>query len=450
MVQDKSVEQLENSAVKLTITVGKDAVASEYEQLVGKYEKTAQIKGFRKGKVPRPILERKFGDAFRFETLQKVMDESLREALEDVDKRPLPYSQPELKEEVDLELGKDLTFAVQYDVYPDFSVPEYTGITVSEPQVKITKEDEDRELENLRQQNALVMERDADPVESGDIVTLDIVELDESDNPVEGTDQQDVSITVGDKTNYYQIDDEIIGLAVNDQKTIEKTYPEDFSVDELAGSTKRLGVTVKTVKYRDIPELDDEFAQDVNETFETLDDLRKDVRQRLEKNRDQRLRSEKINQILEHLGEQTEIPLPESMVHAELHSAWNNFANQYRLEEEQLEQLLKMQGKDKEELFQEWRPEAEKRLKRNLIIQKLIEKEEISTTEAEAENHLREQAADRPGSVDQVVEYYRNNGMIPYVQQELAEERLYDKLLESATVKKGKKTDYMDLVNQNR
>jgi trigger factor len=119
MVSDKQVEKLENSSVRLTVTVPKDEVKREYDELVGSYAKNVQIKGFRKGKVPRTVLERKFGDSFKVETAQKVIDSALQEVFQDIDEKPLPYAQPELEGELDLQPEEPLTFTVKYDVFPE-------------------------------------------------------------------------------------------------------------------------------------------------------------------------------------------------------------------------------------------------------------------------------------------------------------------------------------------
>ncbi|TVR73033.1 MAG: trigger factor, partial [Spirochaetaceae bacterium] len=155
MVQEKTVEKLENSAVRLSITIPENEVRTAYDDLVKKYAKSAQIKGFRKGKVPRDILERKFGEGFRAEVLQNLVESGLQEVFEEIEERPLPYALPELdqEEELELDLDKPLSFTVTYDTFPEVAPGTTEGLTVSEPKVKITKKDEDREIEDLRQQN---------------------------------------------------------------------------------------------------------------------------------------------------------------------------------------------------------------------------------------------------------------------------------------------------------
>lgn len=437
MVKETQVEKQEKSSVKLTITVGKDDVASAYDEMVDKYKKTAQIKGFRKGKAPRDVLERKFGDAFKMEALQELLDGGLRESFESVSEKPLPYSQPELVEEVDIDTTKDLTFSVVYDIFPDIKPDRHTNLSITEDTFSVTKKDEDRELENLQQQNSMVIDKEDETVATDNIVTVDLVELSDDDTPVEGTERKGVSITIGAENDTYSFGDDLIGAKKGEMKTV--------SQDE-----KRFQISVGEVKLRDVPELDDEFAQDISDDFETLDDLRKDIKKRLTANGEARIRSNKINQMMDLVVAATDFELPESMIRAELESSWRSRAGQYGATPEQMEQLLSVQGSTKDDLFSTWRGDAEKRLRRTLVIQKLIEEEKIEISVEEAEEHIRTEAQENKSDVDQVLEYYRNNNMLSYVQQELAERRLFDKMLEAAEITKGKKRPYLDLMQDNQ
>ncbi|MEX2445218.1 MAG: trigger factor [Alkalispirochaeta sp.] len=450
MVQDKKIEKLENSAVKLTVTIPADAVQSKYDELVKKYSKDAQIKGFRKGKVPRNILERKFGEAFRAETLQDLLESGIGEAVEDIDEKPLPYARPTLvDDDLELDPASALTFSVTYDVFPDVQLGEYKGLEVAEPQVKITKKDEDRDIEELRQQNALVIDKEDGAVAEGDLVTMTYEEVDDNDETIEGTRREDFEFTVGEGHNLYHLDTEVVGMKADEPKVIEKEFPEDFEHEELAGEKKRIRVTITRIRQRDLPDLDDEFAQDISDDFETLNDLRKDVRSKLEKNAENRVRSRKIDQLMTQIVEKSTVEVPATMVDTELEQSWQNLAQQYRVTPEQLDQLLQMQGKTRDEIFEEWRPAAIERIKRTLLVQKMIENEGIEVSEEDAEEEIRNDASQRSADPEQIIEYYKGQGMLAYVQQEVAERRMFDKALEESKTKKGDKIAYVDLLSEN-
>lgn len=450
MIKDKNLEKLDNSAVKLTVTVDQDTVEKEYNDLVAGYAKTAHIKGFRKGKVPSDVLERKFGESFRFETMQKVLEESLRTVFEEIDEKPLPYSQPSLEDEVDLELGSDFTYTVSYDVYPDIDLGEYRNLEVRIPDVKITKDDEKRELTALQEQNAIVQEKADGVVEKENIVTVDFWELDDDNNEVEDSRREDFVFTQGSGYNLYKIDDEILGMKVGDEKTIEKSYPDDFETPELAGRTVTLVVKIKGVRERQLPDLDDELAQDVSDDYETLDDLKASIRSRLEKTLENRLRQAKIDAIMEKVAEASTVELPESMIQAELEASWQNFVSQFRGQDDQIIRMLEAQGSGKEQMLEQWRPSEESRLKRRLLVQKMIEKEEIAVADEELDAEIERLAEENDTDAATVRNYYEQNSLFEYLKQELRQRKLFDSVFEDTKFKKGEKTSYMDLVGQNQ
>mgnify|MGYP001547706010 CR=1 FL=1 len=446
MVKDKKIELLENSAVKLTITVDQKDVRTEYDNLLKKYAKDAHVKGFRKGKVPTNVLEQKFGESIRIEASQQSLEAAVKKVFDEIEEKPLPYSQPELADEPDFSMEKDLVFSITYDTFPKIELGEYEGLQIEEPQVSISKDDEKRELEQIQEQNAMVMEKEDAVIEDGHIVTMDYQELDGDGAPIDGTSREDFTFTVGSGYNLYALDDDIKGLKKGDTKTIEKDFPADSENKELAGQHKSVKVKIKTVKVKDIPELDDELAKDVNEDFETLDDLKNDIRSRLEKNLETRIRQMKIDQVMDQLIESSTIPVPASMLNAELENSWQRFVHQFRAPEDQVLQLLQMQGKTKDELLDEWREAADKNLRRSLITQKLIELEKTEISDDELDAELGEHAQQGNTSLDEIKEYFSKQGMMPYLKQDLLERKAQEALLQSAKVKKGKKMTYLDVV----
>src|SRR6056297_3121244 len=425
MVTQKDVQKLEHASVKLTITVDGAEAQKKYDELLKKYAKTAHIKGFRKGKVPPKILEQKYGEGIKEEATIEILDEGLKEALEDVEQKPLPYAQPRLDDEesLNLTLGEDFTFSVIYDVYPDIEVGEYKGLEIEVPDVKVLKKD--------------------------DIVTIDYVELDEKSNEKPDTSRSDFVFTVGTGYNIFKIDDDIIGMQKDEEKVIEKEFPEDFEHEEYAGKKVRLKVKVKTIKQKDVPALDDELAQDVSDKYETLDDLKKDVRSQLEETLKQKLRETKIEKLFDQIIESSKVDPPESMIQAELDNSWQRFIQQSRIGEEQVLQILQMQGKTKEDMMAEWRPNAERSLKFQLLVEKIRETEGIEATDEEAYEELKQQAEQAGQDYEEVKQQYEQNNLMDYVKTDVQNRKLFDFLLEQSKLKKGKKIDYLDFVQNN-
>lgn len=449
MIVDKKIERQEQSKVKLSVTVSKDHAKQEYQNLLKEYAKKAQIKGFRPGKVPPQVLEKKFGESLRAEAMQKILESSLGTVFEEIEERPLPYTQPELDEAPDLQFESDLSFSVVYDVYPEFEIGDYKGLTVESPNIVVSDADLDRELKAIQDQNAIVMDKDEGVVENDDIVNIDYAVLDEADNPVPGEERSDYSFTVGSGMNVFRIDEDILGMKADETKTIDKSWSDDFEDAELAGTSKRIKVTVKSIRQRDLPEIDDELAQDVSDDYETLEDLKKDIRQRLEKTAESRSREQAVNVLLEQVLSSTTVELPRSMVQAELENSWRNFLGQFGGNEQQILGLLQAQGRGKEEFLEEWREGAESRLRNQLVTQKLIEKEGIEASEDEVDAYIAEQAEASSMKPEEVKEHYTNNNMLDYIRHEVQERKLFDALLAESTIKKGKKTSLMDALGRN-
>jgi trigger factor len=450
VIANKEVEHLENSSIKLTITIGKDEIKKEYDNLIKEYSKSIQIKGFRKGKVPANVLERKFGDSLRAETGQKLIENSLEEAIKDVEEKPLPYEMPKLEEGGEVELDKDFTFVITYDTFPKVKLGKYTGLEIEVPQVSITKEDEKRELEAIRDQNALVIEKNEGKAEKGDIVTIDYWEIDDEGNPKEETKREDFVFTLGSGYNLHKIDDDVIGMEKEDEKTVTKEYGEDFEVKELAGRNVKLGVKLKTIKERKLPDLDDDLAQDVSEKYETLDDLKKDLRKRLEDSLEAKLREAKVNALMEKVAADSEVSPPEAMIKADMRARWRQFASQFQADEKQVAQMFESQGKSVDELMESWRPNVLDNLKKRLAIQQMIEEEKIEVSEEEIEEEFKKQAESNSMDVEEIKEYYKQNNMIHYMEHELQERKLFDKVLEETAVKKGKKEKFLDFIGGNK
>lgn len=446
MIVDQKIQKLEKSAVQLTLTIAQSAAQSEYSSLMGKYTKDAVIPGFRRGKVPASVLEKKFGDSLKAEALQTLVDKALREVFDKIDEKPLSYSQPEIVDKnIQLDLTKDFTFTLQYDTYPSFTLPNYKGVEIEQPVVEITKKDEDRELEQIREQNALVIDKISGKVAVGDTVTVNYVEV-ENGADVESTRRQDFVFTVGSGYNYYKIDDDITGWVKGDEKTITKKYPADFETSELANTEKTLKIAVTAVKEKKLPDLNDDLAQDVSEQFKTLDDLRKNISDRLTKTLENTLRQKNLDAVLGQVAAGAKIDLPESMIRAELDQTWRNFASNSRISPEQLEQMLGHEGMH--QMQDSWRPQAEDGLRKRLVMEKILEAEKIESTPAELDAEIAKQAEASKISVEEARDYFEKNGFLHYLEHDIRDRKLADFLLEQSKIKKGKKQSYLDLMGQ--
>ena len=438
----KKIEKLENSSVKLTVTIGKADVAASYNEVVAKYAKNIQIPGFRKGKVPVSVLERKYGDALKNDAVSEIVEKALGDIFEEMDKnksddRPLPYSQPTIDDIPLLDTTKDLTFAVKYDVFPKVEVKNFDGIEIKVPEVKITDDDLKEELEAIRQRNAMVLDKkDDEAVAKDDIVTVNYCELDDKDAEIAGSQRQDFVFTVGTEQNIYKFDNEIIGMKKGETKDLTK---------EVEGENKKVRVTVTAVKVRNVPELDDELAQDVSDKYNNLEDMKNDIKKNLETALENKLKEIKSNSLLEQLVEKNPVELPASMVKAELDSRFRMMAQQFQTTTEQLEKMLTSAGQKKEDMLTQWTGDAEKMLKSRIIVESLLKEKDISVTAEEIEAEYEKIAAGAGVSVEEVKKHYEDPRSKEYLEDDAKEQKLYTMLFEQVKVSKGEKTTFAEL-----
>jgi trigger factor len=450
MIASKEVTAKDNSSVELTVTIKKESAKAEYSKLLNNYSKKIQIKGFRKGKAPVNVLEQKYGDGIKEEAAMNLVEESLKIIFDEIDEKPLPYSVPSLQEGSEvLNIDEDYKFSVVYDVFPTLKIGSYKNISVESPDVKVLKKDEDREIDKLREQNAVVIEKTEGKVEKDDIVTINYVELDKDGKDIEGTSREDFVFTVGTGYNIYKLDDDIIGLKKDEEKILNKDFPENFENKDLAGKKVSIKVTVTTIKVNELPELDDELAQDISEKYKTLKDLRADIKKKLKDSLDKKIKELQFEKLMDNIIENSDIPVPESMLKAEMDNSWQNFLVQSRMDEKQILQILEMQGKTKDLLLEEWRPNSTKSLKVQLVIAKLIEDEKIETTSEEVDEEIKTQAIDSGQKYDEFKELIEKNNYTAHIENDVKNKKFIDFLISKNTITKGKKVDFVDLLENN-
>jgi trigger factor len=453
VIASKNIERLEHSAVKLSITVPSSDARKEYDAMMREYSRTVRIDGFRQGHVPVSVMERKFGDSLRMDAMSRVLEKAVQEALKDADpkEQPIAYSTPSLEGDPDFSLDKDFSFAVKYDIFPTIEVGDWKGIEVKKPVVEIGKEDEARELEDIRQRNAIVVERDASSSASkGDIVTVDFHEVGSDGQSVRKTEREDFTFEIGTGYSIYKIDDEIVGMKRDEEKTIEKFYPADSETAELAGRTVKLWVKIKRIKEKKLPELDDELAQDVSEKYKTLADLKADIRKNLDKRLADRQKQLEEKALVEELLARSKVDLPESMVAAELAMRLENLKRQMGADtDEKLDLFLSFSGKTRVSIIEEWKPSAVKAITTRLTLEKLTEDGKYVCTEADLETEFVRQATESSLSVDEVKAEYEKHGSMDYLRDRIKEDKFMADLLASAKVVKGDKIAFVDLLKDS-
>jgi trigger factor len=444
----KQITKLAQSRVQLDVTIKQDEIAKTYQELLQKYSKTIQIPGFRKGKVPVSILETKYGEALKGDVAGDIMEKALGEIFENATEfeRPLPYSQPAMDKAPDFDIQKDLSFTVTYDVFPEVKLGAIDGFKLEIPQITIADSDMKDELDAIRDRNAIVVDlNDGDKAGKDNIATVNYCELDDAGAVIAGSERQDFVFTIGTGYNVFKFDDEVIGMKKGETRDITKTYPADFEDKDLAGSTKKIRVTLTALKARNLPALDDELAQDVNEKYKTLDDLKADIKKNMETAVENKLKEIKSNALLEKIVEANPFELPASMVAAELESRWQMLAQRFRTDVAQLEKIITSSGQTKESMLAEWKAEAEKLLKSRVIVELLIKDRDITVTPEDVEKEYARIGEGAGITVEEVKKHYADARRKEYLIDDIKEQRLYAQLLEKCTLSKGEKKAFADL-----
>ena len=282
-------------------------------------------------------------------------------------------------------------------------------------------------------------------VEKGDVVTMNYSEIGDDGKVIEGSQREDFVFTVGTEENLYKVDDDVIGMKLNETKEITKEYKKDDSNEELAGKTKKISVTIKKIAVRDIPALDDEFAQDISDKYKTLDDLKKDITRNMETAKSRKLKELKNNSLLDQLVEKNPFEIPASMLQAELDGRWNMMAQQFQTTPEQLDKMITASGQTKETMLKEWTGDSEKMLKSRIIVDSLLRARNISVTPEEIEAQYKVIADEGGMDIEEVKKHYSDPRAKEYLIDDTKENKLYDQLYKEVKVTKGDKLTFKEL-----
>lgn len=442
MVEDRQLERLENSAMKLTVRVGAEGVDKEYHDLLGKYSKDVRIPGFRRGKVPRSVIIRKFGEDLKVEAARTLLDAALRKAIEDENANPI--SKPLLEDMSQFEPGKPFTFSVTFDVFPDIDMAEYRGIEVENLQVEIAEEDVARELESVRMQSSVVVDKEDGIATQGSIVTTNYVELDKENRALEQSRREGFVFTLGEEYPY-GLGAQIEGMKVGEIRVLEGTK---YTGENSSPSTQKIKVSVTAVKERELPDLDDELARDVSEELNSLDDLKKRLWTELERRAKLKIRARKINTITDNLLEGTKIVLPKSMIEGDLESTWQDYVQQSGVTEDVLIKALEKSKKSKEDILKKWRNDAIKSIKTRLIYGRLAKNEKIVVSDEEIDAELARRGRQQGIDAEEIEKRFGKKQFREYLRSELLQEQLFDFLLSSSVEKKNQSIGYAALMKE--
>ncbi|MFD1039549.1 trigger factor [Virgibacillus byunsanensis] len=399
-------EKQEGNEGVLTIEVTKEEFDTALDQAFKKVSKDVQIPGFRKGKIPRKIFENRFGvESLYQDAVDIVLPDAYVKAVEETGIEPV--AQPEVDIET-IEQGKDLVFTAKVTVKPEVTLGEYKGLEVEEQTVEVTDEEVEQELENKRQQQAELVVKEDGKIEEGDTVEMDFEGFVDGE-AFEGGKAENHSLEIGSGQFIPGFEEQMIGKEFGEDTEVEVTFPEDYHAENLAGKKATFKVKVHEIKVKELPELDDEFAKDVDEEVETLDELKKKKKEELEEQKKQDAENQKRETLIEKASENAEVVVPGAMVDTELDQMVKEFEQRLQSQGMTMEMYSQFSGQDEGALKEQMREDATKRVKTNLTLEAIVAKEDLEVTEEDVNAELEKMASMYGAEVEQLKQMLGGN-----------------------------------------
>jgi len=393
------LERIEKNEVALEIEVPEEKVAAALDKAFKKVAQRVTVPGFRKGRVPRPVLEAYYGKEILYEdALEQVIPAAYEQAVEENDIEPV--SQPAI-DVVQMEEGKPLIFTARVVVKPEVILGQVEGIEVSRPPIEVKEEDVERRLQVMRDRYAKLVEiGDDTPTKEGDVLTIDFAGYIDGE-PFPGGKGEDYSLELGSKTFIPGFEEQLVGAKVGEEREITVRFPDDYHAEDLAGKEALFKVKIKEAKRRELSPLNDEFAQEVSE-FETLEELREDIRKNLVEMAEQRARQMMKDELIAKAADSAEVDIPRDMIENQVDVMLEQFQERLLYQGVSLEQYLEMTGATVEDLKEEYRPQAERIVRNNLVLEKVAEQYNIKVTDEDFEQQMNKVAGDFGMNVDEV------------------------------------------------
>lgn len=377
--------------------------AEEFENAIIKvYQKEKdrfEVDGFRKGKAPRGLIEKRYGETIFFdEAINNLFSLNYPLAMDELDLNVIDYPKTEMSQ---VKKGEGFDITVTVTVYPEFEVTGYKGVEIEKVSAEVTDEAVDKEIANLADRNSRMVEVDR-PVQDGDTVLIDYAGF-VGDEQFEGGTAERYPLQIGSGTFIPGFEEQLIGASKDDDVEVKVTFPEEYHAEELAGKEAVFKCKVHEIKEKEVPEIDDDFVKDVSE-FDTLDELKASKREELQKIADTRAEEQMKNSIIEKIFEANDIDVPDVMVEEEIDSSLQQFDQQLRVQGMDLATYVQYMGEDMAKFRESIREDAFKKTKTRMLVGKIVDQEEFEVTEDEIKEYLEEMAKQYNMEVDKLVE----------------------------------------------
>lgn len=378
------VEKLEKNMAKLTIETGVEEFEKAVEKAYQKQKSQISIPGFRKGKVPRQMVEKMYGKEVFYEEAANLLipdayDKALDECEEDI------VSSPKI-EVVQIEAGKPFIFTATVAIKPEVKLGKYKGVKVDKIDTAVTDEEIDEEINKERENNARTITVEDRPVKDGDMTSLDFEGFVDGE-AFEGGKGEDYPLTIGSGAFIPGFEEQLVGAEIGKEVEVKVTFPEDYQAEHLQGKEAVFKCTVKEIKEKELPELDDEFASEVSE-FETLAEYRENVKKNLTEKKEKDAKNAKEEAAIKAVVEASEMEIPEPMLESQQRQMVDEFAQRITMQGLSMEQYFQFTGTNYQQMVEQVKPQALERIKSRLVLEAVVKAENIEVSEEDYEKEL--------------------------------------------------------------
>ncbi len=378
------VENLEKNMAKLTVEVPAEELDKAIQAAYMKQKSKISVPGFRKGKVPRAMIEKMYGvEIFYDDAVNDILSKEYPKAAQESGLEIV--SRPSI-DVVQIEKGKDLIFTAEVAVKPEVTLGDYLGVPVKKADISVTEEEVSAEIEKERESNARMVTVEGRAVEEGDTVVIDYEGFADG-VAFEGGKGENHPLVIGSHAFIDTFEEQLIGKHTGDAVTVNVTFPEEYHAPELAGKPAMFQVRINEVKAKELPELDDEFAQDVSE-FDTLAEYRESVHKKLIERKENEARRLKENEVIEKIIEGSQMEIPDAMVQTQAETMVDEFSSRIAQQGLSMEQYMQFTGMTQDKLMEQMKPDALKRIQSGLVLEAIAKAENIEVAQEDVDAEI--------------------------------------------------------------
>lgn len=421
------VEKLEKNMAKLTVEVSAEDFKAAIKKAYNKTKNRFAIPGFRKGKASQAVIEKMYGEAVFYEdaadeAINSTYAEAMKESGLDI------VSRPEITVE---QIGKDQAFiySALVAVKPEVTLGEYKGVEVEKADAAVTAEDVEAELKRVQEQNARLLTVEDRPVADGDQTVIDFEGFVDGKG-FEGGKAEDYPLTIGSHSFIDTFEEQLIGKNIGEECEINVTFPTEYHAAELAGKPAMFKVTVKEIKVKELPALDDEFASEVSE-FDTLDEYKQDIEKKLQERKEKAAASQNEDRVVAKVVENASMEIPEKMIDAQVDNMLRETAQRMQSQGLSMDLYMKYTGMTADQMKDQMRPEAVKRIQTRLVLEAVVKAENIETSEEKLDEEIAKMAEAYKMEADKLKSYMTDSDK-DQMKQDLAVQAAVDLLVSEA------------------